>query len=61
VVRAEDSHPSGRGFESRRITHNNTYVSVASYYISMKRKIIKVAKWGTPKNKTKQKKKKKNS
>jgi hypothetical protein len=51
VVRAEDSHPSGRGFESRFITHNNTYVSDASYYISMKRKIIKVAKWGTPKNK----------
>jgi len=46
VVRAEDTHPRGRGFISRHILdvckRSNTY--------PMKRKIIKVAKKGTQKN-----------
>jgi hypothetical protein len=44
VVRAEDSHPRGHGFESRRILDGCK--QFASYYIKRK---IKVAKWGTPK------------
>jgi hypothetical protein len=46
VVRAEDSRPRGRGFESRRILDGCK--RFASYYIKEKLK-IKVAKWGTPK------------
>jgi hypothetical protein len=46
VVRAEDSHPRGRGFESCRILDGCK--QFASYYIKEKLK-IKVAKWGTPK------------
>ncbi len=45
VVRAEDSRPRGRGFDSRRILDGCK--RFASYY---KEKLeIKVAKWGTPK------------
>jgi hypothetical protein len=47
VVRAEDSRPRGRGFESRRILDGCK--RFASYYIKEKLK-VKVAKWGTPKN-----------
>ena len=46
MVRAEDSRPRGRGFESRRIMDGCK--RFASYYIKEKLK-IKVAKWGTPK------------
>jgi hypothetical protein len=46
VVRAEDSRPNGRGFESRCILDGRK--RFASYYIKEKLK-IKVAKWGTPK------------
>ncbi len=46
VVRAEDSRPRGRGFESRCILDGCK--QFASYYIKEKLK-IKVAKWGTPK------------
>jgi hypothetical protein len=46
VVREEDSHPRGRGFESRRILDGCK--QFASYYIEEKLK-IKVAKYGTPK------------
>jgi hypothetical protein len=46
VVRAEDSHPRGRGFESRHILDGCKQFD--SYYIVEKLK-IKVAKWGTPK------------
>jgi hypothetical protein len=46
VVRAEDSRPRGRGFESRRILDGCK--RFASYYIKEKLK-IKVAKWDTPK------------
>ena len=46
MVRAEDSRPRGRGFESRRIVDGCK--RFASYYIEEKLK-IKVAKWGTPK------------
>jgi hypothetical protein len=45
VVRAEGSHPRGRGFKSRRIT----------YSIIKDNKEIKVAKWGTPKKYLKKK------
>ena len=46
MVRAEDSRPRGRGFESRRILDGRK--RFASYYIRENLK-IKVAKWGTPK------------
>ena len=46
VIRAEDSCPRGRGFESRRILDGCK--QFASYYIKEKFK-IKVAKWVTPK------------
>ncbi len=46
MVRAEDSCPTGRGFESRRILDGCK--RFASYYIKENLK-IKVAKWGTPK------------
>ncbi len=45
MVRAEDSRPRGRGFESRRILDG--FKRFASYHIKEKLK-IKVAKWGTP-------------
>jgi hypothetical protein len=54
VVRAEDSRPRGCGFETRRILDGCK--QFASYYIKEKLK-IKVAKWGTPKNIKKKKKK----
>ncbi len=45
MVRAEDSRPRDRGFDSRRILDGCK--RFASYY---KEKLkIKVAKWGTPK------------
>jgi hypothetical protein len=47
VVRAEDSSPRGRGFESRRILDGCK--QFARYYIKEKKLKIKVAKWGTPK------------
>jgi hypothetical protein len=47
VVRAEDSRPRGRGFESRRILDG--YKRFAIYYIKEKKLKLKVAKWGTPK------------
>jgi hypothetical protein len=53
VVRAEDSRPRGRGFESRCILDGCK--RFASYYIKEKLK-IKVAKWGTPKKIFKKKK-----
>ncbi len=46
MVRAEDSRPIGRGFESRRILDGCK--RFVSYYIKEKLK-IKVAKRGTPK------------
>jgi hypothetical protein len=46
VVRAKDSRPRGRGFESRCIL--DECKRFASYYIKEKLK-LKVAKWGTPK------------
>ena len=52
MVRAEDSRPRGRGFESRRIVDGCKQFT--SYYIEEKLK-IKVAKWGTPKKKKKKK------
>jgi hypothetical protein len=45
VVRAEGSHPRGRGFESR--CELDGCKRWASYYIKEKLK-IKIAKWGTP-------------
>ncbi len=48
MVRAEDSRPRGRGFESRRIVDGCK--RFASYYIKEKLK-INVAKWGAPKKK----------
>ncbi len=53
MVRAEDSRPRGRGFNSRRILDGCK--RFASYYIKEKLK-IKVAEWGTPKKKKKKKK-----
>ncbi len=53
MVRAEDSRPRGRGFESRHIL--DKCKQFASYYIKEKLK-IKVAKWGIPKKKYKKKK-----
>ncbi len=44
MVRAKDSRPRGRGFESCRILDECR--QFASYYIKEKKK-IKVAKWGT--------------
>jgi hypothetical protein len=52
VVRAEDSRPRGRGFESCHILDGCE--RFASYYIKEKLK-IKVAKWGTPKKYLKKK------
>ena len=49
MVRAEDSRPRGRGFESRRIVDGCK--RFASYYIEEKLK-IKVAKWKKKKKNT---------
>ncbi len=46
MVRAEDSHSRGRGFESRHILDGCK--RFASYYTKETLK-IKVAKWDTPK------------
>ncbi len=46
MVKAEDSRPRGRGFESCLILDGCK--RFACYYIKEKLK-IKVAKWGTPK------------
>ncbi len=48
MVRAEDSRPRGRGFESRHILDGCK--RFVSYYIKEKLK-IKVCKWDTPKKK----------
>jgi hypothetical protein len=53
VVRAEDSHPRGRGIESRCMLDGCKQFAI--YYIEEKLK-IKVAKWGTPKKILKKKK-----
>jgi hypothetical protein len=55
VVKAEDSQLSGCGFEPWHCILDG--VSKAGYYKLQWKNAIKVAKWGTPKNIKKKKKK----
>ncbi len=49
MVRAEDSHSRGRGFESRRILDGCKRIELLAITLKIENLKIKVAKWGTTK------------